>query len=178
MKKIIDHYLTKLVERGINAIPGRVEVEMADRQQDPHEEWRTWYPIPSQVTDGELNALERKIGYPLPKTYRQFLKYKHFYALPLWECSFAPHPVAGWQKSLLDKMRLHPPEYLTERGRIPFADWSDWGLLCFDTTAECEDHDYPVGLWDHEREAEFERKYVNFEQMLIALDREERELAC
>lgn len=28
---------------------------------------------------------------------------------------------------------VYPTEFLIEKGYVSFAEWSDWGLLCFDT---------------------------------------------
>ena len=172
MEEIVDKYLNRQIEIGLNQAPIKVEEEMEDRNQDRSEEWRIWYPIPSKVTDEELNDFEENIGYKFPESYRKFLKYKHFYELNISEYSFCKHPVNVWKVYLNDMIYENPPEFLIEEGRIPFADWSDWGLLCFDTTVECENNNYPIVLWDHEREDEFEFKYSDFEGVLNALNKE------
>ncbi len=65
----------------------------------------------------------------------------------------------------------YPREYLIDKGYVPFANWSDWGLLCFDVDTLCDDNNYPIVLWDHDRADEVEFKYSNFENMLIELDK-------
>ena len=151
---------------------------MADPNQDLSKEWKTWFPIPSKITDGELAEFEDQLGKQLPEAYKRFLKYKHFYDLYISECSFFRHPVNTWRSILIEEIfDGYPTEYLIDKGRIPFASWSDWGLLCFDTTAKNENNDYPIVLWDHEVEDDFQKKYKSFESMLIALDKEEKESA-
>jgi hypothetical protein len=68
----------------------------------------------------------------------------------------------------------YPTEDLIEKGYIPFADWSDWGLLCFDTNSNQIDKNYPVVLWDHKRADEFDVEYQDFYNLIISLDEEDR----
>ena len=174
MEKIIDKYLEMTIKAGLNRLPVKIETEMADSNQDKNEEWRIWNPIPSKATDKEISEFEDYIGYKLPDSYNRFLKYKHFYELMISECSFCSHPVNVW-RAALTKMIFegYPREFLIDTGRIPFADWSDWGLLCFDTTIKVQNNDYPIVLWDHEICDEFEIKYKSFEEMIFQLDNED-----
>ena len=176
MEKLIDKYLDELVAIGLNQLPGEIVPEMADPNQDEKEEWRVWLPIQSRVTDDEIKEFELRLGHALPETYKRFLKYKHFYELEIGECSFCEHPSGNWRASLSEMIfDGYPREFLIDKGRIPFANWSDWGLLCFDSTVEHPKNDYPIVLWDHEISDEFELMYPNFETMLIELDKEESE---
>lgn len=61
-----------------------------------------------------------------------------------------------------------------DKGIIPFAHWSDWGMLCFDASEDKPNNEYPIVLWDHETADQFEKKYENFEQMLEQLDIESK----
>lgn len=176
MEEIIDKYLNEIVSTELNSLPMEIEPEMADPNQDKSEEWRTWFPVKSTVSDDEIKAFESQLKYSLPEAYKSFLKYKYFYDLSIHECRFCDHPIRNWKETLLGMMTDdYPSEFLIEKGRIPFADWSDWGLLCFDTTAECKDFDYPIVLWDHEVYDQYQLMYDSFEAMLIQLDQEEME---
>jgi hypothetical protein len=170
IKEIIDSYLSSLVKVEANRLPGQIEVEMSDTDQDPDEEWRIWYPINSKVTNSELEDFENKIGYKLPDDYKIFLKHKHFYELYMSEMLFCKHPVNTWQteqiKNIFD---TYAPEYLIAKGYLPFADWSDWGVLCFDTNRNKEDCNYPIVLWDHEVFDEVEDHATNFFDMITEL---------
>ncbi|WP_298425701.1 SMI1/KNR4 family protein [uncultured Kordia sp.] len=173
MEEIINKYLNEIVSLEINSKPGDVETEMLDSSADNNKEWKNWLPIQSTVTDSELSELENEIGHRLPDSYKKFLKIKHFYELYIAECSFCSHPINTWRAKLMEMIF---DGYPIETGRIPFANWSDWGLLCFDTTAKCENNDYPIVLWDHEVYDQFEFQYSNFENMLeeLAIEHEEQ----
>jgi len=176
MDQIIDKYLEKLIAIGLNKLPSKIVTEMADPNQDKDEEWRVWNPIISRVTNDEIEEFELKLGHKLPESYKKFLKYKHFYNLQISECSFCEHPAGIWRESLIEIIfDGYPRNFLIDTGRIPFANWSDWGLLCFDTTSEHTNNDYPIVLWDYEISYEFEPKYSNFDTMIIELDKEEKE---
>lgn len=178
MEKIIDKYLDELISIELNKLPGEIVPEMSDPNQDKNEEWRIWNPIQSRVTDEEIEEFESRLGYKLPESYKKFLKHKHFYELQIGECSFCEHPSGIWRASLSEMIfDGYPREFLIDTGRIPFANWSDWGLLCFDTTVENHNNDYSIVLWDHEVFDEFEPKYSNFNNMIIELDKEVNENA-
>lgn len=68
----------------------------------------------------------------------------------------------------------YPTEFLIEKGYVPFAVWSDWGLLCFDTNRNKEDNNYPVVLWDHETADEVNDEYKDFFDLLTEIDLEEK----
>jgi hypothetical protein len=173
IESFVDKYLDQLVARNLNRREGGVHPEMAGPVSDKYDNWFLWLPIPSTVTDAELAEVETRLGHPLPASYRRFLKHRHFYELTISDCIFLKHPIRGWQDELYGEVfNGYPREWLIDTGRIPFAELSDWGLLCFDTTAPVKDHDYPVVLWDHEIFDDFEYKYANFEEMLVHLDRE------
>lgn len=175
MEQIIDKYLQELIDIELNRLPGQIVVEMADPNQDTSEEWRIWNPIQSRVTDDEIEEFESRLGYILPDSYKRFLRHKHFYELQINECSFCAHPAGIWRAALSEMIfNGYPREFLIDKGRIPFANWSDWGLLCFDITAEHTNNDYPIVLWGHDEFDEFEPKYANFETMIRELDEEEK----
>lgn len=174
IKKIIDSHLKKLIDNGLNTLPINVEIEMSDQNQDKNEEWKTWFPIDSKVTDIQIEEIENRIGHKFPNDYKTFLKHKHFYELQISEASFCEHPVNKWRASLTEMIYGgYPTEFLIEKGYIPFINWSDWGLLCFDTNKNSGDCNYPIVLWDHEMAEEFEEKSKDFFELIIALDREE-----
>jgi hypothetical protein len=173
LKQITDSCLQKWVDRGLNKRPGEIEPEMAGEKDK--EGWTTWFPIDSKVTDSEVSALEKEVGHPLPSDYKSFLKYKHFYELHISEAEFC-HPVNTWRRILVKTIfEGYPRIFLIERGYLPFADWCDWGLLCFDTNTDDGRHDYPVVLWDHERVDSVTLMSNNFSELMSRLGREENE---
>ena len=175
IKAIIDTYLKKEVDSGFNRLPIEIEPEMADSNQTKEEEWRIWFPIDSKVTDSEIEEFENRIGHKLPRDYITFLKHKHFYELCISEMTFCYHPVNIWRAKLTEMIfNGYSTEDLIDKGFIPFADWSDWGHLCFDTNRNQEDNNYPIVLWDHERADEVQEQSKDFYNLLIELDEEDR----
>ena len=175
IKDIIDTYLKKWVDLELNKLPGQIETEMSDPSQDKKEEWRIWFPIDSKVTDDEIEEIEGRISYKLPDDYKIFLKHKHFNELHISEVSFCRHPVNTWIAKLTEMIfDGYSTEYLIEKGYIPFADWSDWGLLCFDTNRNKENNNYPIVLWDHETADQVQDEYKDFYDLITNLDLEEK----
>lgn len=175
IKDIIDFHLTRQAELGINMLPGDIDPEMAAPTQDYDDEWKAWQSIESQVTDNDIQLIEDKIGFRLPNEYKAFLKHKHFYELQISEVSFCKHPIRIWKDKLIEmNFDGYPTEYLIEKGYITFADYSDWGLLCFDTNTNSSEYNYPIILWDHEIPDDVQMKYRSFYDLMIAIDLEEK----
>lgn len=148
---IVDVYLKRRIDGGVNKSRGIIEQEMLDPLAINDGEWKTWLPVESRVTDKEIAELEAAIGHKLPADYISFLKYKHFHELYIGEARMCRHPINTWQTSL-QKMIFnnYPRQFLIDKGFVPFADMSDWGLLCFDTNRGYLTASYPIVLWDHE----------------------------
>jgi hypothetical protein len=69
----------------------------------------------------------------------------------------------------------YPREFLIDKGYLPFADWNDWGMLCFDTNADDGKHNYPVVMWDHDRPYQVKPMYRDFTDLIQNLDRQASE---
>ena len=122
---------------------------MRDDAVAPENDWLAWKPVPSTVTDEELDALQRAHSVKLPPLYRSLLRYVHFHELA-GSVRFEPHPVDGWQREFAALYR--PYRELIQRGLVPFGSETkmDAGPACFDTARVAADGDYPVVFWDHE----------------------------
>lgn len=171
IEQIIDIALQKWIDIGLNKRPGKLEPEMsAGTDADG---WTTWFPIPSKVTDEEIQDFEQQIGYPLPEDFKRLLKHKHFYDLHISEADFTL-PVNTWRYALASMIdNGYPREFLIDKGYLPFITWSDWGMLCFDTNRDVGHHDYPVVLWDHEAAHKVTPFSDNFSELMTRLDLEE-----
>lgn len=175
IRNIVDVYLKKLVDNELNTLPVAIEPEMADPDQDATEEWRTWLPIDSKVTDNEIEEMEGRIGHKYPDDYKTFLKHKHFYELQISQVSFCEHAVNTWRASVANMIfGGYPTEFLIDKGYIPFGNWSDWGLVCFDANRNKVDNNYPIVLWDHEIANEFQELSPDFHELLLKLDEEDK----
>ncbi|WP_276483444.1 SMI1/KNR4 family protein [Paraflavitalea pollutisoli] len=176
IKDIIDTHLMRIVNMGLNKLPVNVESLMVDPNQDKNDEWQSWLPVESTVVDEEVVEFEGRLGYKLPSAYVAFLKHKHFYELHISSASFCAHPSDSWRARLTEMVfDGYPREFLIDKGYIPFADWSDWGLLCFDANKHVLDFNYPIVLWDHERANEVEPHAQDFFDLIFALDKAEKE---
>lgn len=166
IEEIIDQALNFWIENELNQLPGEIEEKMlAPNQSD--EEWKFWLPLTSTITDVELQGLEAETGFNFPEDFKIFLKHKHFYELQISEISFCPLPASSWKTSLREMMfETYPREFLFDKGYVPFAVYSDWGLLCFDTH-----NNNVVVRWDHEIEDSFEYQYQNFYELLTEISK-------
>ncbi|HMI62002.1 MAG TPA: hypothetical protein VK518_13875 [Puia sp.] len=57
---IVDTFLQKWIDAGLNMQPREIEKEMAGPKNS--DGWTTWYAIPSQVTDSVIDDFEELIG--------------------------------------------------------------------------------------------------------------------
>lgn len=127
--------------------------EMQDETKVADDDWIPWKPIPSTVTASDIQELEVRTNLRYPALYKEFLQYKHFYELwPEQEINFFRHGIREWKEELFGRyFNSWDPAKLIGQGYIHFADYSDWGIVCFDTHHQNpQDHDCPVIMIDHE----------------------------
>jgi len=176
LENIIDSALEKMSEEQI--LMSRPDPNMPKEMFDPNisseSDWKGWKPIPSILNDSDLSRLEEMIGIELPLSYHHFLKYKHFYELEISDYAVNLHSHLP-DKSLESFKELFfeyfDPEYLIERGLIYFADFQDYGLLCFDSNEKRENNEYPIVYIDHEELSTKLHYSENFKELMSA-DRE------
>ncbi|MBB6613171.1 SMI1/KNR4 family protein [Pontibacter sp. Tf4] len=131
-----------------------------------------WKPSDSLITDKEIQELETELKYPLPNSFKQYLKYKNFYELGTISNvgMFTPLLPNEWKRIMLENVfDGWPREELYDKGMIPFANYSDYGLLCFNTNAKDENEEYEIVKWDHEVEDEYEIFAQNFGDLMKAI---------
>jgi hypothetical protein len=171
IQQIIDKYLQNWITLGLNYLPSKIDIEMTDINIEQKQGWIIWFPIESRISDNDVIEFENKIGYKLPKDYITLLQHKHFYELHISEASFFKLPLNSWKNDLSYMvLDAYPQEFLLGKGLVPFADWSDWGLLCFDTTQKSIDNNYTVVLWDNEDPFETKPFADNFYELLLKLN--------
>jgi hypothetical protein len=154
LTEIIDKSFAKMVEEEyLMQTCVKIPLEMCLEDYDPRKEYKTWNPIPSIVTDESLNKLEEKLKLNLPKSYREFLKYKHFVELQIddFAVSFPKHLPNTYLETLEDFMlNIYEPKYLINKKLICFASFHDEGYLCFDATESKQENEYKIIYLDHE----------------------------
>ena len=176
LEKIIDDALDKMAKEEIlmSRPDPNMPIEMFDPNIPSESDWKGWKPIPSVLDDSDLNKLEKMIGIELPLSYRHFLKHKHFYELEISDYAVNLHAHLP-DKSLESFKELFfeyfDPGYLIEKGLICFADFQDYGLLCFDSNIKRENNEYPIVFIDHE-DLTTKHNYSNDFKELMTADRE------
>lgn len=175
--QFVDNSLDKLREIDMMRFPhSNMPLAMRDETQEAHNDWIPWKAIPSTVSDSEILELEQRINLHYPTLYVEFLKYKHFYELlPVKEITFFDHSIDEWkQKTLRYYFKAYLPAEIIEKGYIPFADYSDWGIVCFDTSMQSQsDYDCQIVMIDHEllfnKPVPKEVLYPSFAEMMRSL---------
>ncbi|WP_264788147.1 SMI1/KNR4 family protein [Aureispira anguillae] len=164
----VDRSLSSLKKADLMSRPhANMPIEMIDRSVEQKSDWIPWKAIPSKVTDQDISELENRIKLKYPKLYIDFLKYKHFYELEnVAEITFFKHCIRDWKSNLTEYyFEYWAPEEIIEKGFIPFADYSDWGIVCFDTN-RMKNNDCPIVMFDHEtlynEPVSFEELYDSF----------------
>ncbi|MCP4271532.1 MAG: SMI1/KNR4 family protein [Gammaproteobacteria bacterium] len=132
------------------------------------DDWIEWKPINSTISDGDIKEFENNMGFNLPTELVQILKHRHFVELHVGNVELFSMPSSGWQFSISQGIYdSWPSEFLIEKGYLPFAIYSDWGLWCFNLNEKSEDGVYPIYLWDHEDAEQFQ--YVS-QTLKVALN--------
>jgi len=113
--------------------------------------YAAWKPIRSTFSDKELKALEKLYGYPLPPSYRHFLRQWHFLQLILDGASLRFFPSVPKQLAKgFGKILQTYYWQLPKRGILPFANYSDWGVAAFNAHSLVHENEYPVVILDHD----------------------------
>lgn len=153
VKDYVDAAIARLRRMGLMRTPGSVPEVMRDASIAPSRDWIGWRPIPSSVTDTELNDLEHETKLAFPTFYREFLQYQHFVDLTQTGFQFERHLPSVWRDTLRRAyFRSWPRERILDVGLLPFGSETMMGAgpVCFDTRARLPDGDCPIVYWDHE----------------------------
>ncbi|MFT3685185.1 MAG: SMI1/KNR4 family protein [Phycisphaerales bacterium] len=149
----VDAAVAQLRRLNFMSGPGNLPEAMHDSTIAVSSDWKGWKPIPSTVTDLELDELEHQARTKLPPLYRDFLKYQHFVDLTERGVRFESHLPDRWHERLRKYwFQAWLPERVIGIGLIPFGSetFMDAGPVCFDTRTRLSDGDCPVVFWDHD----------------------------
>lgn len=153
--QFIDDSLANWESKKLNCLPGKIPDAM--RTGETQDDWSYWRALASTVSEDDINDMERVLHVRLSPQYKELLQHKHFMEVQIGEVSIFAHPIETWKTSITDAVfGGYPKELLIEKGYLPFANYSDWGLLCFHIIEHNADGEYPVYRWDHERSEVFE----------------------
>ncbi|MCE7995176.1 MAG: SMI1/KNR4 family protein [Roseivirga sp.] len=143
-----------------------------DAEKPKKEGLLAWKPIESLITDDEILEVENELKYPLPESFKAYLKYKNFYELDVMSEVFLFRPLIPgiWKNNILDAtFNGYPREFIYDKGLIPFGRYSDWGLTCFNTNKSAGGAEYEIVIWDHDDPYESEFRAESFDKMLKAI---------
>lgn len=169
LEHIIDNSFAEMAKDKSMKMPGKIPEEMLDLSIPASDDWRGWKPIKSIITDEDLNKLEKRLTLHLPLSYRHFLKYKHFFelSLPDYAIQFPSHLPDKNLYWFIDRVfQSWEPEYLIGRNYIYFADFNDYGLLCFDANEPRENNEYKIVFIDHEDLETVHEYATNFRELM------------
>lgn len=123
-------------------------------------DWCHWKPLKADISNSEIESYEKNTGFKLPDSYKAFLDYKFFIDLNFGhEVIFFKH-TKSWIGDNLDLISQWGEEFTTEKGLLPFADYSDWGLVCFDANGSFDHNEYSIVYLDHE-DLDTPKEYVH-----------------
>ncbi len=122
------------------------------------DDWAVWKPVPSTITDVQMDELQQEFQLQLPPRYRAYLKAYHLLDWQLLNrqtehgypgsCSSFMFPSLDTAQGLSEVKRLIQQwEIFKDTGYIPFAIGEDGqGIVCFDTFRQDTDGDCPI-VW-------------------------------
>ncbi len=173
IKQVIDTYFDFMEELGGNSdLREIVPISMIDTSKISEEDWVYWNAIESTVSDKEINQLEEFFGHKLPSDYVFFLKYRHFVELDLGTNDI------GFFRNIPNQILIFIKEEvgayygeILERNFIPFANLSDYGVVCFDANEFGDNGNYPIVVFDHDEGYEVPEWHAeNFGSMFVEFE--------
>ena len=136
----VGNHLRGLVH-GVYTVP---DYMVDDTKQTETSDWCYWKPLMAEVSEADFTGYEKLTGINLPASYKAFLGCKYFIELNFGhEVNFFRH-TKSWVSNNLENINQWGTEVTTEKGLLPFADYSDWGLICFDVNRAYEDNEYDI----------------------------------
>lgn len=156
LEKIIDETLERMGKEEVYAMAApssHIPLEMLNTSIEGEDDWKVWKPIPTNLKIEDFKVLEKAIGFKLPESYKHFLSYKYFYELRLINHSIQfPTNLPDQRIESLKEFIIETTEgeKLLKKGYIYFANFNDYGFLCFNTNQTVKDNEYEIVFFDHE----------------------------
>jgi len=93
------------------------------------EDSKSWKPIEADISDNEIEYLEKYFAIKLPEDYKEYLKYKYFYEI-YWNLDIKLYPKPKDTRSdILKKKNENFKEYILNNGLFSIGQWSDYGNI-------------------------------------------------
>lgn len=171
---VVRRFVDAVLAKHYRMIGGPVPPEMLDSTIEPRDDWVGWKPVPSTVTDADLDELEYQYGFRYPPLYRELLRTVHYFGLSWVGFVFAAHVIGSWRETLEQLYQACNEPRILGRGLLPFGSELDLGAgpVCLDTRHRFPNGDCPVVFWDHEwigKEREISPLFSSSERMFRCL---------
>jgi hypothetical protein len=156
IKKVLDKYFDFIKITGTYAFSYMTEFIpelMLDKAKEENDEGYSWWiPINSTITQKEITELEFVFGHPLPTSFKYFLQQRYFLELELGGYGIRFFPNLPGELASVFKRNFNQFSYgdLLQRNYLPFADLSDYGVMCFNANEKATDNEYIIVSFDHE----------------------------
>ncbi len=123
-----------------------------------------WKEIENTISDEEIKEFENHLGIVLPKSYKKYLKYKHFYQI-FWDINIVlfAKPLKEWSEILVynnEEMK----EFVLEKGYLGIGLYNDYGVIGL-KLGNNENEELEISLIDYET-GEFSNLANNFSELL------------
>ncbi|MGU3374850.1 SMI1/KNR4 family protein [Chryseobacterium sp. M5A1_1a] len=122
-----------------------------------------WKAVDANITDHDIEKLESDLKITFPDSYKEYIKYKHFYTIFLDnDIRLYPKPLGSWDK-ILKENNESMREILLDQRHLGIGNFSDYGEVCFDFNESTDNP--PIVMIDYET-GEAERLAENFTALL------------
>ncbi|MCT4507408.1 MAG: SMI1/KNR4 family protein [Tepidibacter sp.] len=162
IRKHLDNYFIKIpkeylkleakIYSNLSEEDGGVPAEMMLGEVD-NEGYVCWSMIPSNITENDINYLEKEYFIKLPKLFKAYLMGYCFLMGEFNNGSFGVTlPEIPFDNPLMNiESNLFTWRLLIGAGYIPFGEYEGgYGPICFDITQKNEDEDYAIVWFNHE----------------------------
>lgn len=147
--------------------PGKVNLEQKGATTELlsliSEDDKIWKAIDGTITDNDIEKLESDLEITFPDSYKEYLRYKHFYTIFLDnDIRLYPKPLGSWDQ-VLKENNVAMKEVLLNHGYLGIGNFSDYGEVCFNLNEFADNP--PIVMIDYEN-GEAERLAENFTALL------------
>ena len=127
------------------------------------EQDKIWKAIDATISENDIKKLESDLEITFPDSYKEYLRYKHFYTIFLDnDIRLYPKPIGSWNQ-ILKENNENMKEVLLDQGYLGIGNFSDYGEVCFDFNESIGNP--PIVMIDYET-GEAERLASNFTTLL------------
>jgi hypothetical protein len=123
---LVDKYYQVLKNKDLNV---SVEVPESMKEKDKGNEWFSWRPVVSNITNEEIQKVENRYGINLPKEYIEFIKDKQFLDIQVGDYTL----FGVNENNSMEKVFSIFPEDIISSGYIPLGQIIDEDFIALET---------------------------------------------